>query len=704
MVERNLTVVGQLGLHARAAAKLVRVANQFQSTLKLERVDTGQSADAKSILNVLMLAAASGTSLRATANGPDEAAALAALDDLFRDSFGEARAAVEPVLDHPSRQEVRWKGLGVSEGVVIGGVLRMHGNTTYVYRSHIESQEVDRELERFRSALKLARRELLAVKTRAEKELGKDHAYVFDAHLLLLEDAKLIARVESHISQELANAEWAVKVVGDQLISVYSEIKDNYLRERAADIDDVVQRLLRSLSGEQPQQRQLAEDSVIVSQDLLPSAVAQLDLQFARAIATDTGGWTSHTAIIARGLGIPAVVGLRDFFRSARTGDQVVVDSVRGEVVLHPTEETLRQYRGEVAARSQRRATSQPRTEGPLKTLDGIDIRIRANVEVPAEFDGIKKYGARGVGLYRSEFLLSRRGVTVSEDEQVAAYAEVARLAGKDGAIVRLFDLGAEDAPGLSADAERNPALGLRAIRFGLRYESVMRTQVRAILRAATEGHLDIVLPMVADVADVQDARRIVESELAKLREEGIASAEVGIGAMIEVPSAVLTASKLARKVDFFELGTNDLVQYTLAVDRSSDHVASWFRTLHPAVLRSISRSLDAAAEAGIPAIVCGEMASTPVYAVLLVGLGATDLSMTPILIPRVSRVLAAIDSREAQTIAAECLECGTADEVEDLVRERFGSRWPDLFPSEALPQPKSQQRRDAESQRRSED
>jgi phosphoenolpyruvate-protein phosphotransferase (PTS system enzyme I) len=412
-------------------------------------------------------------------------------------------------------------------------------------------------------------------------------------------------------------------------------------------------------------------------------------LQFARAIATDSGGWTSHTAIIARGLGIPAVVGLRDFFRSARTGDEIVVDSARGEVVLHPAEKTLQQYKQEVMSRAQRRATTTPRSKGPLKTRDGIEIRLRANVEVPVEFEGITRYGARGIGLYRSEFLLSRRGVTVSEEEQVAAYAEVARLAGEEGAIVRLFDLGAEDAPGLPADVERNPALGLRAIRFGLRHETVMRTQVRAILRAATEGHLDIVLPMVADVADVQQARAIVDSETAKLAAEGYALGTVGIGAMIEVPSAVLTADKLARNVDFFELGTNDLVQYTLAVDRSSDQVADWFRTLHPAVLLSIQRSLAAAHQAGIPAIVCGEMASTPVYAVLLVGLGATDLSMTPISIPRVSTVLAAIDSREAEVIARECLECATADEVEDLVRERFSSRWPDLFPANALPQPR---------------
>jgi phosphoenolpyruvate-protein phosphotransferase len=689
MVERMLTVVGQLGLHARAAAKLVRVANQFQSTLKLQRVDNDQSADAKSILNVLMLAASAGTTLRAIADGPDEDPALDALDDLFRNSFGEAKTIVAPEPVNSLRAEVRWKGLGVSEGVVVGRVLRMHGNTTYVYRSRIEPGDVDRELERFREALRRARRELQGVKSRAENELGKEHAYVFDAHLLLLEDAKLIARVEGHISQELANAEWSVKVVGDQLISVYSEIKDSYLRERAADIEDVVQRLLRSLSGENRHPGKLAEDSVIVSQDLLPSAVAQLDLQFARAIASDTGGWTSHTAIIARGLGIPAVVGLRDFFRNARTGDQIVVDSARGEVVLYPTEETLARYEQEIATRAQRRATPAKQTTGPLKTADGVEIRMRANVEVPVEFAGIKKYGASGVGLYRSEFLLSRRGVTVSEAEQVSAYAEVARLAGEDGAIVRLFDLGAEDAPGLPAETERNPALGLRAIRFGLRHEEVMRTQVRAILRAATEGRLDIVLPMVADVADVMQARAIVTSETEKLKAEGFAVGKVGIGAMIEVPSAVLTADKLARSVDFFELGTNDLVQYTLAVDRSSDQVADWFRTLHPAVLHSIVRSLEAARQADIPAIVCGEMASTPVYAALLVGLGARDLSMTPISIPRVSRVLAAIDSREARTIATGCLECATADEVEDVVRERFGSQWPELFPKEGLPQPR---------------
>ena len=690
MVERTFTVTGQLGLHARAAAKVVKVASCFESSLRIERKEGGPSADAKSILSVLMLAASCGTELRAIAEGPDEEKAIDELGLLFSGGFGEA-SQVAPAA-RMERPEIHWKGLGVSEGIVIGRVQRMHSGTKYVYRSRLDIAEIDRELRRFRAALRLARRQLTTVRERAAKDLGQNHAYVFDAHLLLLEDEKLLGDVEKYITQEHANAEWAVRVVGDQLITTYSEIEDNYLRERESDIEDVVQRLLMALSGEGRPLRKLSKDSVIVAQDLLPSDVAELDFDYARAIATDTGGWTSHTAIIARGLGIPAVVGLRDFFRRTRTGDQIIVDSLGGEVILHPSPTTLERYLTEVSKRATSRSVEAPRAEdGPLRTVDGLEIRMRANVEVPAEFAGVRRYGARGIGLYRSEFLLSRGGVTVSEDDQYAAYAEIAKLAGEDGAIVRLFDVGGDNAGDLMSEPERNPALGLRGIRFGLYYKEIMRTQVRAILRAAAEGRLDIVLPMVADVGDVSSARAMIEEEQSRLEKQGLRHGHVGIGAMIEVPSAVLTANRIAANVDFFELGTNDLVQYTLAVDRSSDHVAAWFRTLHPSVLSSIYQSLNAAKHAGIPAIVCGEMASTPAYAALLVGLGAVDLSMTPASIPRVRRSLAGIDSRDAKAIAAECLECATADEVEHLVRERFRARWSEIFTIESLPQPREE-------------
>jgi phosphotransferase system enzyme I (PtsI) len=582
--------------------------------------------------------------------------------------------------------ELRCKGLGVSEGIVIGQVLRMHDGTQHVYRWRIDDADVAKEQKRLRAAVDLASQQVLTIKEQAEKRFAKDHAYIFDAHLLLLEDEKLIGDIERHIADSHTNAEWAVRVVGDTLLHLYSEIKDDYLRERGADIEDVMRRLLVALGVAQPRTHSVSEDAVIVAHDLLPSAVAELDLEHARALVTDSGGWTSHTAILARGVGVPAVVGLRDFYRRTKTGDKIIVDSTRNEVILHPSVATLAYYQAETAGRANPRGAAGAPETGPVRTEDGIEVTLRANVEVPSEFESVQKYGASGVGLYRSEFLLARRGAMVSEAEQRVAYEAIAKIAGEHGAVIRLFDLGGDNLREQFQEPEKNPALGLRAIRFVLRNETIMREQVRAILLASASGRLKIVLPMVADVSDVRRAQAIIQDETANLRKAGHLLGEVSVGAMIEVPSAVFMAQKIARIVDFFELGTNDLVQYTLAVDRGNDEVADWFRTLHPAVLHSIDRSLKAAREAGIPVIVCGEMASTPAYVVLLVGLGATDLSMTPSSIPRVRRAIAGVDSESARLIAAECLECDTADEVENLVRERFTRRWPQLFPPSSLP------------------
>lgn len=583
-------------------------------------------------------------------------------------------------------REERWHGLGVSDGYVLGRVLRIDDGTLQVYRASLNEAEAELELDRFHNALEAARQQLLAIKEKAEKELGPEHAYIFDAHVLMLDDRKLRSQVEDYIAREKTNAEWALRVVTDDLLAVYASIKDDYLRARRLDIEDVTQRILAALTGSKPQYSNLTSDAVVVSADLSPSTVAELDLQHARAITTDAGGWTSHTAIIARGLGIPAVVGLRDLYRRARTGDRIIVNSFKGEVVLHPSAATVESYQEEAAARKRlQRPSVSGRASAPLRTIDGIDIVLRANVELPAEFAGVRLFGAHGIGLYRSEFLLSKEGVLLSEEEQYKAYLGVAELAGAAGATIRLFDLGGEkNHSGLAS--ERNPALGLRAIRFGLRNEEVLRTQVRAILRAASTGRLDIVLPMVSDLADVRRARAIIDDEQQRLLDQGREIGSVKVGAMIEVPSAVFLAETIAKEVDFFSLGTNDLVQYILAVDRGNDEVSDWFRSLHPAILRSVVSVLKAATQASIPTVVCGEMASTPAYAVVLIGLGATDLSMTPAAIPRVARVLAGIRSTDAKEIATICLGCATADEVEQTVASQFFDRWPDLFPPETLP------------------
>ena len=681
MAECTVEVISRLGLHARAAANLVRLASRFKSKLTLQRPDGSAEADAKSILSILTLAASYGTKLKLTATGEDAQEALDAICGLFARAFDENEFAATPPAARVI-QELRRSGLGVSDGVVVGRVLRLQKGARDVYRAEISDGDLERERRRFRAAVRLSRRQLDAIKQRAEKELGRGHAYIFDAHLLFLEDAKLTRDVEAYIGRERSNAEWATKVVGDRLLSIYAQMNDEYLRERGSDIEDVIQRLLANLTGEGLKYPNLSEDAVIVAPDLLPSTVAELDLSHVKAIATDSGGWTSHMAIIARGLGLTAVVGLRDFYQRTRTGDRIIVDARQGEVILHPTAETEQQY---VFSLPEREAESAAIESGPVTTRDAVVIALRANVELPMEFQAVRKFGACGVGLFRSEFLLSRPGLMNSEQDQYDAYKTLAEAAGIDGAVVRLFDVGGEIGND-AGERERNPALGLRAVRFGLKNKDVMRTQVRAILRAATAGRLSLVIPMVADLADVLAAKKLIKDAIDSLKTRGEAFAEVPIGAMIEVPSAVLTAEKIAGELDFFELGTNDLVQYTLAVDRGNDQVAGWFRTLHPAVLYGIKRTLEAGADAGIPVIVCGEMASTPAYAVLLAGLGATDLSMTPAMIPRVRAVLAQIETREAREIADKSLAAASADEVEEIVRNEYRTRWPELFQPNMLP------------------
>jgi len=590
------------------------------------------------------------------------------------------------------RKERRWRGIAVSDGVASGRVLRIHTGARHsIYRVTLEAPEVEREVRRYRAAVRLSRRQLLALKKRAARTLGEEHAYIFDAHLLMLEDRKLSEDVEAVIRAERVGSEWAVKVVTDRLLAVYDKIKDDYLRERSSDIEDVTRRLLVALSGESMRGRRLTEDAVVVAEELMPSTIAELDFTHIKAVATDVGGWTSHTAIIARGLGIPAVVGLRDFYRAARTGDACVIDARTGEVVLHPTQETTGLVQISGRAEAAARAVASGDLRAPLRTSDGVEILLRANVELPVEYEWVGRYGARGIGLFRSEFLLSHRGSMPSEEEQREAYEELARIAGDDGVNVRLFDVGGDKLIPARADGaeERNPALGLRAIRFCLRNESVLRTQARAVLRAAAKGRIDLVFPMISDVTDVRRARAVLEEERENLKREGKETGRVRVGAMIEVPSAVLVAPAIAREVDFFSLGTNDLVQYTLAVDRGNDEVADWFRTLHPAVLHSVARALEAASAAGIPSNVCGEMAASPAYAAVLIGLGARELSMAPTSLARVRGVVAGVECSEVEAMALECLNCSTADEVEELVRVRLGERWPNLFPPEILPPPK---------------
>ena len=581
-----------------------------------------------------------------------------------------------------TERDVRVDGIAVSAGAAVGRVLRLdHGDILSGLPPDFEASDVAAEIERLRRATDVARKQILDLKERVARELGRGHAYFFEAHLLMLEDRELLADIERVIRARRVKAEWAIKAVLDRMLLVYAHVKDDYLRERGSDIEDVAHRVVRALNGgHSTSLGGLQSDVVIVANTLPPSAVAELDLHRVLAFATGDGGFTSHTAIIARSLGIPAVVGLPDIALQVGSGDSMVVDGGEGCVIMNPTKSVIRRY--------MRKRASEPSVldfadapEEP-RTLDGHLCVLRANVELVSELDAVARSGARGIGLFRSEFLyLNKLPDLPSEDEQTALYEQLLTVSSDGGVTIRSFDLGGDKLPIHGLDAERNPALGLRALRLALNEKPVFRTHLRAILRASAKGQIRVMFPMVAGVSDLLEARRALDECRSELRAEGRPyNPKMPVGIMIEVPSTVLIADQLAKECDFFSVGTNDLIQYLLAVDRSNQHVAHIYQPLHPAVLRSLKHVADAARNAGIPSIVCGEMSADPVHITLLIGLGYDRFSMAASAIPLITRVVRAVDRDQAQELATELLALRTPDEIERRLSDELPRRFPGFF------------------------
>ena len=582
--------------------------------------------------------------------------------------------------------EIKLKARAVARGVAIGKIVCLHGRKRQFYRINLEESEVEKELRRFRAAIRLAKRQLKKIST---ADVNNSKLSVFDAHLLILEDRSLHDKIEKHIARRKVNAEWAVKVITERYIATYKAIADEHLREKYIDLEDVADRILGALGGGGRSNLRLKKNSIIVAREVKPSTLIELTDSNPKAIITENGGWTSHTFILAREINLPAVTGLKGILRRVQTGDEVIVDGFNGHVIVNPSKESSEKYT--IAATEFQEFThreAEPVRE-KLKTLDGYEIKLRANIDLPQGYTKAKRLGAKGIGLYRSEFLFNQFKGFPSEQEQLTAYRKIAKLAGADGVRIRTFDLSAEQLTEETASKEVNPALGLRAIRLVLTHKKEFRTQIRALLQASYENKIDIVLPMISDVSEILETKKLIESEQERLRRRKINFGKPRLGAMIEVPSTVLIADEIAREVDFFCLGTNDLVQYLLAVDRDNETVADWFRTLHPAVLRSLKTILNAAERAGIPAIVCGEMAGSPVYVAILIGLGATELSMNVNSIARVRRTISHIAYEEAKEITDNLLKLSTADAVENHVRESFLAKWSHLFSTEILPQKK---------------
>jgi phosphotransferase system enzyme I (PtsI) len=567
-------------------------------------------------------------------------------------------------------------GTGVSPGVAVGPALLVEREAVPVFRLLLPAADVEKELARFRAALEESRAQLQRIKDRLARELGGSHGYIFDAQLLMLEDPLLLDRTCALIREERASADWALRSVAEQLHGLFEEFSEGYLKERSSDLDDVVSRLQVNLAGAAgaPSLSRLPGPCVLVSPDLTPSEAAELEWGKVLGVATDAGSQTYHTAILARSLGIPAVVGLRDASRRIPPGALLVVDGSRGRVVVEPSSGALAAFR----ARQERERAEEERLrenwDQPALTPDGVRVNLLANAEFPDDAAAARLCGASGIGLFRSEYLLRRCRGWPGEEDQLEVYRRLLERMEPFPVTVRLWDVGAEDLlPG--GPSSPNPALGERALRLLRREPEPFRTQLRALLRAAVHGRLRILLPFVSGPADLPDVRALLHEVRQALTRDGLPFREdVPLGAMLEIPSAALAADLIAAEVDFLTVGTNDLIQYVLAVDRVDPRVAARYQPLHPGVLRLLRDVADAAARRATPLSVCGEMAGDPLQALALVGLGVRELSMHPAAIPRVKSALREMPFARAQAAVLACLGLPTAEAVEQALRRELGS------------------------------
>ena len=581
-------------------------------------------------------------------------------------------------------KEIRFEGAGVSPGIARSKVHVVRDEFDEVVRYRIAPSQVPDEIGRFETALIQTRMQILEMQQRIAESIGAKDAAIFDAHLLVVEDRTLIDEVLRKLETDLWNVEWVFQEVATRYAETLNKIDDPYLRERALDIQDVTKRVIRNLQGKAPKTFvPLNEPHILVTHNLTPSDTASIDRANVLGIATDLGSRTSHTAILARSLNIPAIVGLHDITARLETGQQVLLDGNDGWLILDPTPETLAHYAKTESRRARISAQLRELRETTSTTRDGRHIVLSANIELPEDVDAVKANGAEGIGLYRTEFLYLNRTTLPTEEEQYRTYRKVAERVFPDPLIIRTFDLGGDKlAPGtVDIGDELNPFLGWRAIRFCLENLEIFKTQLRAILRASAVGNVKIMFPMISGVDELRRATGVLEECKEELRSSKMDMAErLEVGAMIEIPSAAICASVLAAEVDFFSIGTNDLIQYALAVDRVNEKIAHLYEPTHPAVLRLLKMIADAAHANNLWVGVCGEMAGDAALIPLLLGLGMDELSTAATLVPRVKRAVQSLTIPECRELVEETFKLNTASEILARCLELANKRYGDLL------------------------
>ncbi|HTP66144.1 MAG TPA: phosphoenolpyruvate--protein phosphotransferase [Geobacteraceae bacterium] len=575
------------------------------------------------------------------------------------------------------------QGTGASPGIAIGRVRVADRSRVKVIEEHVAKERIQSELDRFNKALQRSKEELIELKRQIAAEKGEEHLYVIDTHLLILEDNMLIRETQGFIEKERINAEAALKRTLLKFREFFATIEDDYLRERYDDVETVVERILRNMLGKSLESLNDGKgQTIVVAHDLSPADVLLIDKAKVVGFVTDLGGKTSHSAILSRALDIPAVVGLERGTAEIANGEMVIIDGSTGVVVVNPDRPTFNDYlRRKQHYEYQERELLKLR-DLPAETADGHRIALKGNVEFAEEIPSLKGHGAEGIGLYRTEMLFFNRTELPGEEEQYAAYAAVVKAMAPQPVTIRTLDVGGDKfVPDLNLSDELNPAMGLRAIRLSLRQPETFKPQLRAILRASALGKVRIFFPMVSGVAEIRAVKALLAEAMQELRNAALPFDEgIEIGIMIEIPSAVIIADLLAREVDFFSAGTNDLIQYSLAIDRTNEHLSHLYEPLHPAVLRSLKMVVDAAHAAGIDACICGEMAGEAEYLPILLGLGFDELSMNAVSLLRVKKVLRNCSKAEAEKLVDRVLKFSTAQEVEEYLKNEIIDRFADSF------------------------
>ncbi|MDD4201978.1 MAG: phosphoenolpyruvate--protein phosphotransferase, partial [Candidatus Omnitrophica bacterium] len=575
------------------------------------------------------------------------------------------------------------QGIPAASGVSIGRAYLMDSEEFVIAKRNISPKEIKTELHKFQEGLIKTREELLEIKNRISEEMGSEQAEIFTAHLLVIEDPILINDVVSKIKNDLLGVECVFLEVMKRYINVLSNTNDEYLRERVSDINDVGKRVLRNLLGSKKDYfEMLDENSIVVAYDLSPSDTATMHKKNVRAFCTDIGGKTSHTAIMAKSLEIPAVVGLEVASSKIKNGDVLIVDGTHGKIVINPTAQTLAKYKAEQKKFFEFEKDLAFIKDLPAETIDGKKISLAANIEMPEDVESVIAHNAEGIGLYRTEyFYMNRQGVP-GEEELFQAYKTVAEKMKTNSVIVRTLDLGGDKfLSSLHVPREMNPFMGWRAIRFCLARPDIFKTQLRAILRASAYGNLKLMYPMISGLAELRSANKMLNEVREELHRESIPFDEkMEIGAMIEVPSAAIASDLLAAEVDFFSIGTNDLIQYALAVDRVNEKIAYLYKSSHPSVLRLIKMIIDNAHKKNIWVGMCGEMAGDPLFTILLLGMDLDHFSMSPVNLLEIKKIVRSVTYSDAKKFAKKVLSLKTTIEIDDIIHKKLRDVLPDMM------------------------